>query len=329
MSPAINFTVKGVIWYQGESNASDGSTYTLANIAMIRDWRKDNGNDFSFYAVQLSPRATGTYYRAIFREAQSNIVTEPKTGIVVISDLLINNTELQTAHPTDKKDVGNRLALMALAKDYGQSIIFQGPVYQSSTIFGNKVTVSFKPETLGSGLNTKDGKFIKCFKLAGSDQKFYPAMAVINGNTVDVWSDNVNTPVAVRYAVADSAMTNLQNKDGFPVFPFRTDTWTSPTYVVMADPDPVLTTTTAVEELKIQHVALYPNPCVDILHISGLISGNQRVDLYDMMGQKVKSQLGDETTNSVINISDIPLGIYSLNIFQNNMYYASKKVLKQ
>ena len=326
MSPAINFTVKGVIWYQGESNASDGSTYTLANIAMIRDWRKDNGNDFSFYAVQMSPRATGSFYRAIFREAQSNIVSEPKTGIVVISDLLINNTELATAHPTNKKDVGIRLGLMALAKDYGQNVIYQGPVYQSHTIVGNKATISFKPETLGSGLNTKDGKFIKCFKIAGSDQKFYPAMAVIKGNTVEVWSTSVSTPVAIRYAIADSAMTNLQNIEGFPVFLFRTDNWSAPTYVTGADPQPIVSAT---NESRVQDLFLFPNPCNNLLHISGIVSGNQRVDIYDMMGRKVKSQSGNESTNSSVDLSGVSAGAYSLKISQNDIYYACLKVLKQ
>jgi len=326
MSPAINFTVKGVIWYQGESNASDGSTYTLANIAMIRDWRKDNGNDFSFYAVQMSPRATGSFYRAIFREAQSNIVSEPKTGIVVISDLLINNTELATAHPTNKKDVGIRLGLMALAKDYRQNIIYQGPVYQSHIIAGNKATISFKPETLGSGLNTKDGKFIKCFKIAGSDQKFYPAMAVIRDNTVEVWSPSVSTPVAVRYAIADSAMTNLQNIEGLPVFQFRTDNWSAPTYIAGADPQPVIA---SVDNISIHNVSLFPNPCNNVFHISGLVSGDQRVDIYDMTGRKVKSQNGNESTNSTVDLSGVSAGAYSLKISQNDIYYAFLKVVKQ
>jgi hypothetical protein len=326
MSPAINFTIKGVIWYQGESNASDGSTYTLANIAMLRDWRKDNGNNFSFYAVHMSPRATGSFYRAIFREAQGNIVSEPKTGIVAISDLLINNTELSNAHPTNKKDVGIRLGLMALAKDYGQNIIYQGPVYQSHTVSGNKATISFKPETLGSGLNTKDGSYVKCFKIAGSDQKFYPAMAVIKGNTVEVWSPSVNTPVAIRYAMADSAMTNLQNIEGLPVFLFRTDNWSSPTYIAGADPQPVIA---AVDKTTIQNVSIYPNPCSNLLHISGLAIGNQRVDVYDSIGRKVKSQYGNELTNSVFDLSDVSSGAYSVKISQDETSYSCLKVLKQ
>ena len=326
MSPAINFTIKGVIWYQGESNASDGSTYTLANIAMLRDWRKDNGNNFSFYAVHMSPRATGTYGRAIFREAQGNIVSEPKTGIIAISDLLINNTELSNAHPTNKKDVGIRLGLMALAKDYGQNIIYQGPVYQSHTISGNRATISFKPETLGSGLNTKDGSYVKCFKIAGSDQKFYPAMAVINGNNVVVWSDNVSAPVAIRYAMADSAMTNLQNIEGLPVFLFRTDNWSAPTYIAGADPQPIVS---AIDESKIQNLFSFPNPCSNLLHISGLAAGNQRVDLYDTIGRKVKSQYGNELTNSTLDLSDVSSGAYSVKIYQNEMSYSCLKVLKQ
>ena len=326
IAPVIPYTMKGVIWYQGESNASDGVNYTNANIALMRDWRKDWGFNFSFYAVQLSPRGgAASYGRAIFREMQNNITSEYKTGTIVISDLLLNATELTNAHPTRKKEVGARLGLMALAKDYAQSVLFQGPVYKSKTISGNKITISYTTATLGSGLNTNDGTYVKCFKIAGSDQKFYPAMAVISGSTVVVWSDNVSAPVAVRYAVADGAMTNLQNIEGLPVFPFRTDTWSSPTYVDMPDPMPP----TAVERVNMKSLSMFPNPCSDVLNISGLMVGDQRVEIFDMTGQIVKSQSGNEVSNAKTDISKLSKGAYFLKIYQNEINYECLKVLKQ
>ena len=326
IAPIIPYNMKGVIWYQGESNASDGINYTNANIALMRDWRKDWGYNLSFYTVQLSPRGSAANYgRAIFREMQNNITSEYKTGTIVISDLLLDATELTNAHPTRKKDVGGRLGLMALSKDYAQSVLYQGPVYKSKSISGNKITITYTTATLGSGLNTNDDTNIKCFKIAGADQKFYPAIAVINGSNVVVWSDNVSVPVAVRYAVADGAITNLQNIEGLPAFPFRTDTWSSPTYVEMPDPVPP----TEVETANLISLSLFPNPCFDILNVSGLKSGKYRVELYDIMGRVVKSQTGNEITNSKIDISDLSAGAYFLKLIQNNTYSGCLKVLKR
>jgi hypothetical protein len=326
IAPVIPYAMKGVIWYQGESNASDGVNYTNANIALMRDWRKDWGFNFSFYAVQLSPRGSAANFgRAIFREMQNNITSEYKTGSIVISDLLLDATELTNAHPTKKKDVGGRLGLMALAKDYAQSVLYQGPVYKSKTVSGNKITISYTTATLGSGLNTNDGTYIKCFKISGSDQKFYPAMAVINGSNVVVWSDNVSAPVAVRYAVADGSMTNLQNIEGLPAFPFRTDIWSSPTYVDMPDPDPI----TSVEQVNLKSLSLYPNPCSNTLYVSGLISANQRVDIYDVMGRIVKSQILNAVDNTKIDISNLSNGTYFVKFYQNNTNYQCLKFLKR
>lgn len=237
IAPIIPYAIKGVIWYQGESNATDGAVYTKANIAMINDWRADWGTDFSFYAVQLTPRfwsATQTkdlgYNRALFREAQTNILTLPKTGIVPTGDLMLSAAELPNSHPRMKKEVGVRLAWWALAKDYGQKIQYLGPTYQSYSIESNKIRIQFSPESVGSGLTTKDGERLKCFKIAGVDKIFYPATAVIDGNTVVVSSTKVNAPVAVRHAFTEGAMTNFQNNEGIAAFPFRTDIWTSFTY---------------------------------------------------------------------------------------------------
>ena len=231
--PIMPYALKGVIWYQGESNVGNDEIYTRANMAMINDWRASWGIDFSFYAVQMTPRFKSltqkdlTVDRGFFREFQTNIMSSPKTGIVVTSDLLLNYEERIKSHPHNKKDVGKRLALWALAKDYAQPVQYLGPMYQSYSIEGDKVRISFKPESLGSGLTTKDGGVqVTNFRIAGSDKKcFYPAQAMIEGNTIVVSSPFVSSPASVRYAFTDGAITNLINKEGLPAYQFRTDTW--------------------------------------------------------------------------------------------------------
>ena len=242
ISPIIPYAIKGVIWYQGESNVGDNEIYTKANLAMINDWRKDWGTEFSFYAVQMTPRfykdkqTNDTKFgRGIFRDCQSAIMTIPKTGIIVTSDLMQNTDERSDSHPRNKVDVGIRLALWALAKDYEQKIQYVGPMYKSQQIIDDKVIISFKKESLGSGLTTNDSSFVKCFKIAGADAKFYPAKAIIEGQTVVVSSPNVSKPVAVRYAFTDGAMSNLQNKEGLAAYPFKTDTLKSAVAVDVAD----------------------------------------------------------------------------------------------
>ncbi len=229
LAPIIPFAIKGLIWYQGESNVGDGKIYAKANAAMLKDLRKAWGRQFSFYAVQLTPRLFSSYpkdngyARAYFREVQSTILLEPKTGIVVTSDLLVNNQELLNSHPHNKKDIGIRLALWALAKDYKLPISPVGPIYKSYTIKGNNAIIRFKRFSMGKGFITKDSSTIKCFKIAGLDNIFYPAQAFINGKFIVVSSPSVSKPIAVRYAFSDGAITNLMNRAGLPVYPFRTD----------------------------------------------------------------------------------------------------------
>ena len=236
LAPIIPYAIRGVIWYQGESNAGDGSLYTQANVAMLRDWRKDWGTSFSFYATQLTPRLWGyvpdIYYdRALFREAQENIITEPNTGIIPTGDVLVDTSELQQTHPSNKKSVGVRLALWALGNDYTQPIQYLGPKYESYQIVGSEAVINFNSKSIGSGLTTKDGMSIKCFKLAGSDKIFYPATATIVGNTIVVSCLKVTTPVAVRYAFTNGAITNFINNEGVAAYPFRTDSWSTVTNI--------------------------------------------------------------------------------------------------
>lgn len=230
ISPIIPFAIKGVIWYQGESNVGKNDLYAKASISLIKDWRKDWGTDFSFYAVQMTPRFYSdkqkndiSFNRGYFREAQGEIMQLPKTGIVVTSDLMLNAEERSDTHPRNKKDIGFRLAFLALAKDYDKNIQYLGPIYESLEIKGNTAILNFEKKSLGSGLVTKNGAPVKCFKIAGEDAKFYPAEAFIKGDNIVVSSPRVVKPVAVRYAFTDGALSNLQNKEGLAAYPFRTD----------------------------------------------------------------------------------------------------------
>lgn len=328
IAPIIPFAIKGVIWYQGESNALDGASYTKANIAMLNDWRTDWGIDFPFYAVQLTPRFWSStqvkdlgYSRAMFREAQTNIQIAQKTGIVVTSDLMLNAAELTYAHPRMKKEVGQRLAYWALAKDYGQSIQNLSPKYQTFTIEGTKARISFSPESLGSGLITKDGLNPKCFKIAGSDMKFYPALAIIDGNTIVVSSGFVSSPVAVRYAFTEGAMTNLQNKEGIAAFPFRTDTWTTVTYMDLPE-------VTAIENTELNSIKLFPNPFHHSLFVDGLNTGINRTELFDMSGKSVKFISKSENSGLVIKGSDLASGVYFLKIVEDNRKVSIFRIMK-
>jgi sialate O-acetylesterase len=328
ISPIIPYAIKGVIWYQGESNALDGSTYTKANIAMLNDWRTDWGRDFSFYAVQLTPRFWSTtqvkdlgYSRAMFREAQVNIQTAAKTGIVVTSDLMLNAAELTYAHTRMKKEVGQRLALWALSKDYGQTIQYLGPKYTSVGTEGNKARISFSVESLGSGLITKDGLNPRCFKIAGSDMKFYPALAIIDGNTIVVSSPYVNSPLAVRYAFTEGAMTNLQNKEGIAAFPFRTDAWTTVTYMDFPE-------VTDVEKTELNSIKLFPNPFNHTFFVDGLNSRVKHVVLTDLNGKSVGYRSKPENSGMEINGSELAAGIYFLKIVEDDMKVSNFSIMK-
>lgn len=228
VNPLIPYAVRGVIWYQGESNAGRAYQYQKAFPLMITDWRSrwKEGN-FPFYFVQLASfnagggNSTKGSEWAELREAQTKTLALPNTGMAVTTDIG-NATDI---HPKNKQDVGRRLAAIALHNVYGRSNVFSGPVYQSMKREGNKITLSFS--NTGGGLMAKgDEKNIQGFEVAGADKVFHPAKAYVKNNTVVVYSDSVTTPAAVHYGWADFAgADNLFNKDGFPAAPFRTDNW--------------------------------------------------------------------------------------------------------
>ena len=224
IAPLLNYKIKGVIWYQGESNAERPKEYLSLFSTMIKDWRTNwNEGDFPFLFVQL-PNFMETKSEpsesnwALLREAQLKTLSLPNAGMVVAIDI----GEWNDIHPLDKKDVGYRFALAAEKLAYGDNIVYSGPIYKSMKIDGNKIILSFTHT--GSGLIAKGDNKLKYFAIAGNNKKFVWANAKIENNKVVVWNDKVKNPVAVRYAWADNPDgANLYNKEGLPASPFRTD----------------------------------------------------------------------------------------------------------
>ncbi|MCS7237613.1 MAG: sialate O-acetylesterase [Thermoguttaceae bacterium] len=218
--PLLNFAIRGVVWYQGESNCARAEQYQKLFPTLIQDWRKRWGlGDFPFYFVQLAPfryRNADPRNAAELREAQRLTLRLPNTGMVVTTDI----GDVNDIHPTNKQEVGRRLALWALAKTYGQDVVYSGPLYREAKIEGNKVRLFF--DHVDGGLVAKGGELTH-FQVAGADGEFRPAKAVIDGETVVVWSDEVPQPVGVRFGWSDDAEPNLFNAVGLPASPFRTD----------------------------------------------------------------------------------------------------------
>ena len=227
IQPMRGFAIAGVIWYQGEGDASQSNAglYRKLLPAMINDWRKALGcGDFPFLAVQLAnfgkvSEQPGESFVADLRESQTYALKLPKTALVAAIDL--GEVDI---HPSNKKDVGERLALAARSLAYGENVEYSGPVYESMKIEGDKALIRFSH--IGGGLLARDGQPLRQFAIAGADRKFAWAKAEIEGDSVRVWSDAVAAPVAVRYAWADNPEgCNLCDKQGLPARPFRTDDW--------------------------------------------------------------------------------------------------------
>ncbi|XHR27133.1 MAG: sialate O-acetylesterase [Chthoniobacteraceae bacterium] len=244
IAPVIPFAIRGAIWYQGEANAARAVQYRTTFPELIEGWRQKWGSDFPFYFCQLAnfrEKENGPTESpwAELREAQSKTLALPKTGQAVLIDL----GEEGDIHPRNKRDVGERLARIALAKTYGQPITFSGPVYDSMTIHDGKITLRFQhaeeglvagelpaeyqpkssnPATKRLVRNSPDS-LLEGFALCGEDKKWGWANAKIEGQSVIVWSTNVPRPVAVRYGWANNPTCNLYNRAGLPASPFRTD----------------------------------------------------------------------------------------------------------
>jgi sialate O-acetylesterase len=229
LAPLLSYRIKGVIWYQGESNTGKPLEYRDLFTALIKDWRQGwQQGDIPFLFVQLpnfmKPSSEPSESNwALLREAQLKTLSLPNTAMAVTIDI----GEWNDVHPLDKKDVGRRLALAAQRMAYGDtSVVYSGPAYKSMSVEGNRINLSFS--SIGRGLTVKGGEDLKCFAIAGNDRKFVWAHATIEGDKVIISSDEVPNPVAVRYAWADNPEgANLYNKDGLPATPFRTDDWTT------------------------------------------------------------------------------------------------------
>ena len=227
--PLLPYAIKGVIWYQGESNAPRAEQYRKLFPAMIRDWRNQwKQGDFPFLFVQLAnygnrkerPKGPADSDWAELREAQAMaLAAVPNTAMAVIIDI----GEANDIHPKNKQDVGKRLALAAQKVAYGKDdVVFSGPLYRDMQIDGGRVRIKLDH---AKGLKTKDGSPPKGFQIAGEDKKFVWADAKIDGEDVIVWSDKVKKPAAVRYGWADDPTVSLYNAADLPASPFRTDEW--------------------------------------------------------------------------------------------------------
>lgn len=230
LNPVIGYGIRGAIWYQGEANARRAYQYRHLFPLMIRHWRDEwKQGDFPFYWVQLADfrdemPEPGESDWAELREAQTMTMAKlPNTGEAVIIDL----GEAHDIHPKNKQDVAKRLARWALAKDYGTDIPYRSPQYNSMSNEGGKITLTFDiGEHPQGALDTFDVRNPVGFAIAGADKKFVWAQAkVVGRDKVEVWSEDVSEPVAVRYAWANNPVCNLQNQAGLPATPFRTDDW--------------------------------------------------------------------------------------------------------
>lgn len=228
--PITSLGIKGVIWYQGENNAVRAYQYRYGMPLLIKDWRKQfKRAALPFYFVQIAgfDAAGGNSNKgstwAELRESQTKTLSLPHTGMAVTID--IGNAK--NIHPTNKQDVGRRLAALALKNTYGKSIVAAGPMYKSMKIQGSAVAIHFSDIGSGLQIGKKEGKeLLKGMEVAGADQKFYPATARMQGDELIVSSPKVKKPVAVRYAWSDDTDgDNLFNKEGFPAVPFRSDDW--------------------------------------------------------------------------------------------------------
>jgi len=220
--PVTEYSIAGAIWYQGEANVSAASTYSDLLSTLVSAWRKSWKEDFPFYYVQIAPYAGygDNSSSAFLREAQTKTLATPKTGMVVITDLVDNIDDI---HPKMKKEVGTRLANYALAETYGKKdIVYKTPLYKGMRIEKDKIWLYF--DNADKGLMSK-GDTMTEFFIAGSDKNFVPAHAKIEKNAIVVSSKSVKAPIAVRFAFRNGAHPNLFSKEGLPVNPFRTDSW--------------------------------------------------------------------------------------------------------
>lgn len=224
------FALRGVLWYQGESNlidAEDPALYTPKMEALVASWRGLWKSGFPFYYVQIAPHLYSVVRSATVKdphmearmwEAQTQALRIPGTGMVVTTDLVDNPRDI---HPRDKKSVGLRLAKLALSDTYGRrELVAYGPVFRGLRVEGARAVLSFD---FADGLAARDGRALDWFELAGADGVYHPARATIENGCVVVASAEVAVPATVRFAWSEAAQPNLVNGAGLPALPFRSD----------------------------------------------------------------------------------------------------------
>ncbi len=234
IKPILGYGIRGVLWYQGETNSGRSYQYRELFPLLIQSWRSEwNAGDFPFYWVQLADWGTTNEEReapsqgpppesgwAELREAQTLTLKLPNTGQAVIIDL----GEANDIHPRNKQDVAARLARIALARDYGVRIAYQNPLFKEMEAIGERLRLRF--DHVGSGLRSHDFDTVTGFAVAGEDRQFHWAQAKLLGeDQIEVWSPEVPSPVAVRYAWGDNPVCNVVTREGLPLTPFRTDDW--------------------------------------------------------------------------------------------------------
>jgi sialate O-acetylesterase len=220
ISPLTNYLIKGVIWYQGESNTHDPFLYEKLFPALIQNWRESWGYNFPFYYVQIAPYKHGGKFGSEFlRDAQRKSLYVKNTGMTVTLDL----GDSTTVHPPNKKPVGERLALWALAKQHNKQVVFSGPIYKEYGITEDTIKILF--DHIGSGLVLRESSKSNQFEIAGADKIFKPADVKVKGHYLLVWSDEIKNPKAVRYAWKNIVTPVLFNKENLPASSFRTDNW--------------------------------------------------------------------------------------------------------
>lgn len=221
--PLLSFSIKGVLWYQGENNVGNAEPYTDWLTCMIGDWRNRWNSELPFYIIQL-PNFDSINKKPLWaemRDAQSKVLAVPGTHLIVTSDL----GDPYDLHPRNKQEVGMRAALQALHYEYGYSdIVSESPMFERMEINGDKVIITFKNTGSGLEIRSRYG-CLQGFAIAGEDKKFHWALGELKDNRIVIWSPKVPNPVAVRYNWENNPDGNLYNKDGLPACLFRTDNW--------------------------------------------------------------------------------------------------------
>ena len=225
IEPLVPFTIRGVLWYQGEADVMRrrGLEYIDRMVSLIDGWRAAwNYPEMPFYYVHIAPWSGDKYQPGELPslwEAQTAMLKHPHTGMAVITDTV---TKMNNIHPSDKVPVGERLARWALAKTYGQDLVYSGPLFRSVTVEGQSIRVHFAH---ADGLTSRDQAALNEFQIAGSDGAFVDAKAIIDGETVIVSAPSVTSPTQVRLGWHNQAQPNLVNAAGLPAAPFQSNNW--------------------------------------------------------------------------------------------------------